>query len=195
MKHTIYLPERNNCCITAVYYAPLFIGMLAGAIKVSGNISGISPLIHQYIAPVYSGGTVGEVFWHTMTVTLLCTGIAFMFGLCAVGQPFGIALLLYRGFGIGVSAAVQYEFGGVKALPEVLLLLLPKALVCTALTFLAVRELLRSSGSLLRFMCKADEMQRPEMKLYCIRFGVIAALSVAAAAVDALLNFLLAGVL
>jgi len=177
-----------------MFCIPLLAGMLAGSVWYSGHSGQISPLIHQFFAPCLSGETVSEVFISTLAIGLLFTAIAFFAGLSAVGQPVAVIHPVLRGFGIGVSAAVEYSAGGIGTLPDVALLLLPKAIIAAAISFIAVREALRSSCLLMKAVASGEAPERPELKLYCLRFAVLSVFCIIAAAFDALLSYLLSGI-
>ena len=193
MKHTIYFPKCSSSLAGYLFCIPLFIGMLAGSVWYSGHSGHISPFLHQYFSPRLSGETVSEVFISTLMMGLFFTAIAFLSGLSAIGQPVAFIQPLYRGFGIGLSAAVEYSADGAGALPEILLLLLPKALIASVISFIAVREALRSSCVLMKAIAKAEVPERPVLRLYCLRFGVLSAFCIIAAAVDAILSYLISG--
>ncbi len=104
---------------------------------------------------------------------------AFFFGLCAVGQPFGIALLIYRGIGIGAAAAAAYLSMGAGAFVTVIFALMPKAAAFAFLAALAVRETVSYSATLFRCGLRKEEnyVEKYSFRLYCIRFIVVMLLS------------------
>lgn len=171
--------------------------VLVIGIAVGGFFTDISPtpFLHQYFSPLFSGDTLAEVFRNTFVSLLLFLAAAFLAGLSAFGQISGILMLFYRGFGIGISTALMYAEYGAGALPSVLVLLLPKVLLSTGISVLAVREMIRSSGMLLKYVVNdgSQEHDRKFFRLYCLKFAVLVFLSFAAAVLDSLMNYLLAG--
>jgi hypothetical protein len=120
---------------------------------------------------------------------------AFLFGLSAVGQPFGLALLIYRGIGIGVSVTTLYAVFGTGSVMRVLVLVFPKALAVSAISVLAVRETVRSSNSLLSYCVKSEhDDNRNSIRLYSLKFVVLILLSLLISAADGGVNYLYSAV-
>lgn len=193
MKHTIYFPKNERSFSAFLFCIPLLIGTLSGSVWYSGHSGTIPSWIHLYFAPQLCGDTVSDIFFRMLLTELLFTVTALLSGLSAVGQPVSLIQPLYLGFGIGVSAALEYSSGGIDSLPEVFFLLLPKAIMSAVIVYLSVREALRSSCNILRAAVSGDIPERPGLKLYFLRFGVLAALCIIAAAADSLLSYLFAG--
>ncbi|HOO08157.1 MAG TPA: hypothetical protein PLH83_16965 [Ruminococcus sp.] len=146
--------------------------------------------------PVFSGNTAAEVFRNTFLSSAVFITAAFLGGLSAAGAPIGAGLAFYRGFGIGASAAGMYLSLGGAALPGVLVLLLPKAVAVSAVSLLAVRELFRSSGILLRFFVLGEtDLRKGSAKLYLLKYGVLLLLSLLISGADAAMNYFFAGLL
>ena len=205
MEQIIYAPHGNGFGYRsgsglALMCAAVIAGILIGAFRAVdiGTAADIPVWLHQYFAPVLSGLTPAQVFRHTLFSALMCLAAAFMSGLCAVGQPLGAALLVYRGMGIGAAAAIEYTLHGVSAVPAVLLLILPRAAAELAVLMLAVRELMRSSCSLMRSLLRSsadDDEQSARLRLYCIRFAVLAVISLFVSAAESVLCYLFAGMI
>ncbi|MBQ1464650.1 MAG: hypothetical protein IIZ18_07560 [Ruminococcus sp.] len=177
---------------------PVIAGIVSGSVWASsGGASTASPLIHQYFAPQLCGNTLLEVFRNTLVTTSVFAAAAFFAGLSVFGQPVGALMLIYRGFGIGASAAALYIASGFHGIPAALLLLLPKALAAAVTGILSVRECMRFSGRIAEFSCGSDEPVRDTvaLKLYCNRFLVLVTFAIIIAAADTLLNYLFAGLL
>ena len=174
----------------------VIVGIAAGtAFAASG--SRLSPWwVHQYFSPVFSGNTAAEVFRNTFLSSAVFITAAFLGGLSAAGAPIGAGLAFYRGFGIGASAAGMYLSLGGAALPGVLVLLLPKAVAVSAVSLLAVRELFRSSGILLRYFVLGEtDLRKGSAKLYLLKYGVLLLLSLLISGADAAMNYFFAGLL
>jgi len=99
--------------------------------------------------------------------------------LSAFGQPLGIALIIYRGFGIGAASAALYSAYGSSAVLKVLVLLLPKALAVTLVSVLAVRELMRASQCVLRFWTYGGipDERSADLRRYSLKFAVLMLIS------------------
>ncbi|MBQ8961745.1 MAG: hypothetical protein IJ071_11130 [Ruminococcus sp.] len=195
MKNNIvYTAERRSGALRLSLL--IVAGIAAGTAFAAGKGNLSQAWAHQFFSPIFSGNTAAEVFRNTFLSSAAFITAAFFIGLSAAGQPFGAALALYRGFGIGASAAGMYLSEGASALPAVLVLLVPKALAVSAVSVLAVRELFRSSGTLLRFFLFGENgARRPSAKLYLIKYGVLMLLSLLISGADAAMNYFFAGLL
>lgn len=151
--------------------------------------------LHQYFAPVFSGINLFEYMRSGILISIAFTAVVFLLGFFAFGQPFGIVLLIYRGFGIGASAAFMYTLYGGKAFGLILITVLPKAAALTFIAVLAVRELIRASVFSLScwFFENGNESKRMSIQLYCLKFIVLAVMVIIVAAADAAVNFAFAG--
>lgn len=176
--------------------AVVIAGITAGSLMaVKMNIAEFSenPWLHQYFNPVYSGNTVLEVFKNTLYPMTLYLTAVFVLGFCSVGQPVAVALLIYKGMGIGLSAGAMYVASGAQAIIPVIALVVPKALAVTFIAVLSARESMRLSGAQLRFLFRQkipEEKMSNTLKLYCIKFIVLMLFAVAEAVADSLMNYI-----
>ena len=195
MKHTAYIPAGKKGASLFLLCLPAIAGIALGAFYAADKHE-LSPWVHQYFCPGMNGATVAEVFVNTLVSGMLFLAAAFLLGASAFGIPFGAALLIYRGFGIGASGAFLYS-GGISAVPAVLILLVPEALAGAVLSVIAVRELMRFSGGIFRctVMQKSRESELPGVKLYCVRFIVLGLFAVIISTAASLLNYLFSGLL
>lgn len=194
MKHETLLTqaESRRICLFFLSMAAV-LGIIIGAITAVSAPDSANVLLHQYFSPIHSGNTLFEVFRNTSVTSILFLSAVFVLGLSAIGQPFGIALLVYRGVGIGFSVALMYLQNGVGALPAVSLLVVPKAVTVIFLSALAVREMLKLSGSLFGFIFReqaSDCKNNRIFRLYCIKFAVIAVIMLIVSVLDSALNYI-----
>jgi hypothetical protein len=101
----------------------------------------------------------------TLFVLMLC-------GFCAVSQPLILAALLLRGFSIGAGISVTYIEHSTKGIFLTAILIVPFALMSSAVLVLAARESLRSSCILAKFAFKNNSTQF-DTKLYRTKFSVL----------------------
>ncbi|MGN0575773.1 MAG: stage II sporulation protein M [Ruminococcus sp.] len=194
MKHRKDLTqtESRRICLFMLNIAVLA-GVAVGAVIAVTGKGTSNPLLHQFFSPAYSGDTVLEVFRNTFLTSAFFMAALFLLGFFAFGQPLGVAMLIYRGVGIGTAVAQMYIAAGLASLPSVLVLVLPKALVTAFTASLGARELLRLSRTVLLFLFK-DEQPNEKMsrtiKLYCIKFIVLIFLLLLAALADSALNYI-----
>ena len=97
-----------------------------------------SAWFHQF-SPLNGGR---DVFGNCRKISVIisnfsCCGV--FSGFFVFGQPIGVALLVWRGVGIGISVAEMYKIHGAGAIPEVIMLILPKAFVSAIVAVLAIR--------------------------------------------------------
>ena len=123
---------------------------------------------------------------HTFISLLLFLGAAYLAGLFAFGRACGLALLIYRGIGIGVSAALMYVMYGKGAVLPVVFTFLPRAAAVAFIAAVAVRESVRNSRAILAFcMNRYDGSENSvSFKLYCLRFIVLIIFSILISAAD-----------
>ncbi len=187
-------PAKRHGSFVFWLNAVLIMGIALGSFF--GNPYNISsPLVNQFFSPVYSGNTPVEVFSNTFMSLFFFVLTAFLSGMSAIGQPVGILLLLYRGFGIGISTMSLYCQKGLSAVPAVVTLVLPKAIFSSAVSVLAVRELLRLSCRVMKFVTSGESTVSEEksFRLYCVKFAVLCGMCVAISVADAVANYLFAG--
>jgi hypothetical protein len=193
-----YTTDRNRSetsflLLTAVIMAGIVIGALYSS---KGQFTG-SPWLGQYFIHKGDNAKALTLFLHTASSSVFFLMSVFLCGTSAVGQPLSLALLLYRGFGAGLSATCLYGGMGIKAVPAVMILLLPKAAVMLIAALLAVRESIRSSCRLAGFLINGEcsDDNKSCLRMYLIRFMVLASLSILISAGDALLYQLMDGLL
>ncbi|MDE6671206.1 MAG: stage II sporulation protein M [Ruminococcus sp.] len=167
-------------------------GILTGAIYSAGHAVG-SPWLHQYFIPELSGGTIYEVFRNTFLSLTVFTVTAFLMGLSAIGQPVGVLMLMYRGFGIGTAVSHVYTVKGLHGVPEVLIMILPECLAVSVITLLSVRELMRLSHGVFVSVISEKLHTDKTFRLYCLEFLVLIAVSFLVAVLTALMNYIFSG--
>lgn len=116
----------------------------------------------------------------------------FMLGLCAVGQPFEIAVAVFRGMGIGLTMSQLYAVYGRQGMPFSAGLMIPGAVVSSLAVISGVKEAFSLSGIYLRHTLSAErEMGMADIaKLYCAKFFVLEAVVAVSAGIDVLCNYL-----
>lgn len=170
---------QSRKAFTMLLFAFTAAGAIAGSVYGASHTDTTVIWLHQYFTPAPHTSPVLALMKVTFLSSALYLAAAYLTGLFAFGQPVGYLLLIYRGFGMGVSSAMTYARLGLHALPDIMLLLLPRALAVTVLSVLAVRELIRSSGNLLRTLTAGDmrDDKRSGLKNYTLRFAVLVLLS------------------
>lgn len=137
------------------------------------------------------GRLLAESLWGN-TVFLLGTAVL---GLCPVGQPFELALLVIRGMGLGYSMAQLYSLAGREMLGYCMGLMLPGAVIGLLGLIAAVREALCLSGIYLRMTLSDKPVQglSQTIKLYGAKLLAAEAVLALAAGADTVCNYLFIG--
>lgn len=193
MKHTAYIPSEKKGANFFLLCLPVIAGIAAGSFFGTGSEP--SFWLHQYFCPLYSGDTVLEVFRNTFAACAVFITAAFIAGLSAVGLPLGIAMLIYRGFGIGISGAVLYSRDGLNAVPEILTMLVPKSAAVVTVSVLAVRELIRLSGNIFSSTVGRKDAGAADLRLYGLKFAILIVFSIIISAADSAVNYIFSGLL
>ncbi|HCJ40714.1 hypothetical protein [uncultured Ruminococcus sp.] len=126
------------------------------------------------------------------TAFLLALALA---GFCALGQPFELALLMFRGMGIGCMLTEVYADVGKNSVPYAAGLLLPGAVISLLALVAAAREALCLSNIYLRvtLSSRGGEGLAETAKLYGAKMLVIEAMLALAAGADTVCNYLFIG--
>ena len=116
-------------------------------------------------------------------------------GFCALGQPFELALLMFRGMGIGCMLTEVYADVGKNSVPYAAGLLLPGAVISLLALVAAAREALCLSNIYLRvtLSSRGGEGLAETAKLYGAKMLVIEAMLALAAGADTVCNYLFIG--
>lgn len=195
MKQISYINSQKKSPLMPVLFGLAAVGITLGALYQTIKSPEPSFWIHQYFAPVYSGTDLFGYMCRSFWTAALFLAAAFLSGFSAVGQPFGILLIISRGFGVGASAATMYVLHGGTAVAGILVFVLPKAVVSLFICGLAIREALRASTYTLSGWLPEGfrEYGKMDIRLYCVKFLVLIIISLIISVGDAMLNFMLAG--
>ena len=180
-------PETKNLTFLLLLSA-ISAGIFAGAVYGTGH-EVKNAWVHQYFLPEFSGGTIYEVFRNTFISLFLFIMVEFVTGLSAIGQPAGVLMLIYRGFGIGASVSAVYMAKGLHAMPEVLILILPECLAVAGISILAVREQMRLSRGVFMAVIAEKSHTDKEFRLYCLEFIVLTGVSLLVAVFATIMNY------
>ncbi len=123
--------------------------------------------------------------------------VMFISGFCAFGQPIQMFFTAYRGFAVGVSSALTYLELGIKGFPAVLIMILPFAAVSSLIVIIGSREAMSFSGCFADFAFgrKTNEICRPDVRLYGIKFIILIAAALISAAADSVITYFLSSIL
>lgn len=159
----------NLSTLLFVVLVGTFIGSLAASR--SGNID----IFSHYLV---NGGFLADNhnFFSGFTNALYSSAltlIVLMFcGFCAISQPIIFLTLLSRGFSLGAGIATTYLKYDTRGVFLTVTLILPFALMSSAVIVLAARESFSLSKIFADFAFKSTQ-QKLEIKLYFIKFAVL----------------------
>lgn len=118
---------------------------------------------------------------------------AFLCGLCPLGQPFEVILLVIKGMGIGLTLSQLYTgFGSQKMLLSIGLVV-PGAVISSISLVFAVREALCLSNIYLSISISDVQQDglRETIKLYAVKYLILLTVLAASAGIDCLCSYLL----
>lgn len=126
--------------------------------------------------------------------TLFLLGLAIA-GLCAVGQPFAVLLIVLRGMGIGHKSAQLYSTAGRGDILYAAGIFLPGAVISALALALAAREAISLSNIYLRLTLSGGRGYDPSgaVKLYGAKLLVVEAMLALAAGADTICCYLFTG--
>ena len=115
---------------------------------------------------------------------LLC--IAMLLGLCAIGSPFELFVLVLHGAWIGsCMATIDVEYG-LKGLGICLLFILPQALLTSAAVMVACREGVRFSRSISKVIFSGQQTNlTASFRHYCSKYILCYLLAALASIIEA----------
>jgi hypothetical protein len=190
MKKISTLSEKRTSL--TVYLMVIAVGIVTGAFLAKSPSLAGSCLVNQFFLVDTQEVSAVSLIVRTFSVSLLVVSAAFFFGASAVGQPFGIFLLIYRGTGIGISASAMYIYCGTAAILPVAVTILPKGIAFSVITALAVRENVHNSCLIFSrcFGRGEHETVKGGFKLILVKYAVLIILSLIISFADGGLYFL-----
>lgn len=167
-----------------LFLAAVGYGAILSGFMDAGTANALEQITRGYLAGRAESGFV-DIALHTFLSSLVLTGGIFLCGFSAVGQPFSICCLLFRGMGLGMSMAHFYlSFDG-KGILLALLLLLPAGALSGYALLLGCRESLRLSNRFFRAMVKGEALSSRSFSVYGMKFGILLLMLAAASLLDA----------
>lgn len=164
---------------------------LAMLVFFAGTAAGISSVVNSDKREAFynffiSGGlafrsgesTIFEILKMNFCGVFFILLFLFVLGFFTFGQVISIPVILYRGFSLGTSVTLMmYEFGS-KGILLSSVLIIPFGIFTNIAILLAVRETIRGSDMLFKyiFFCREKENTKKFVKLYAIRFVVLISL-------------------
>ena len=128
-----------------------------------------------------------SIFSASFASSFLFIFACFLCGLSMWGAFMIPLVLLFRGFGLGLTSGYLYAAYLGKGILFNLAVILPGAFICCLSILLASREGIRFSRKLAA-SCDTTAFERAQIKRYSLRFGAILGIAFLAAIIDLLLS-------
>ena len=178
-----------------IMLAFILMGITAGTViytKYPETAAGISGFIKTS-----DKRTLAMVFKEAFRSTFLMLILLMFSGFSAVSQPLELGSLIYRGIILGISFSYTYVTYAFKGIFICVLMILPHALATSVILVLAVRESMRMSNAaaVMLFKDNPDIPERPDTRLYLLKFMVLVILLLISSAIDCIITYLLTGML
>ncbi len=112
------------CC----FFGGLVIGRFAAAMLSPESAQAAQELLFGYLT-TETGSSFGEIFVSGMSGNFFMLLVLIFCSYCAIGIPIIFLLIICQGAGIGLSFSTIFALFGTKALPYVILVLLPGTII------------------------------------------------------------------
>ncbi len=157
----IIIPKAKNHHTGAILLILAVLGAAAGFLLYEKLFDALSyDTVYSYLTLRLRGGffsNASSSFLGALTWLI----IPFVSGLCAVGQPTAIAIMPIKGMGIGIVGAYFLTTYGINGLWAFAALVLPSALIGTAITAYQCKCALTCSCRLFRYITGKSTDPRP----------------------------------
>ena len=181
------LKKNWKMLFSLIFFA---VGLILGAIIIKNNnsfvIDTFMDMFKTYIS-VKKEQSIGLNFINSLTVNLAFILFSFILGLCAVGLPLISVLPLIKGIGIGMLSGFLYSNFALSGLGYCVLIIYPGLIPATFALMLSCSTGISSSYNML-FSLSSSKSSKGELslKFYCLKFLVIALITVFSSAIDAI---------
>lgn len=180
--------KKPRSLLFSVLIALFFIGVAYGAVLVGGASQETADSL-QRITDQFLLQKAGDSFLTAMFSALASGGIfvllLFLCGFSAVGQPFSLFLVLFRGIGLGTAMGHFYLNLGLKGILMSLALIVPTGIISSYAILLAGRESVKLSNRFFKVMtCDDFSMPGGVLKTYSVKFFILVLLILLSAVVN-----------
>ena len=135
---------------------------------------------------------LGPMILKSFGTGALFMAAVFLLGLCALGQPFTVLVLVCRAVGIGAAAASVFSAYGKEGLKVFSFLLLPESAAGLMILILAARESISMSGIVFKTLTGSttDRQLCDITKLYSVKMLVLLSCTGAAALLQSVITII-----
>lgn len=149
-------------------------GLLLGNFFVKGDTDTyetVKTVFEGYLSSV-SGQTLMKNFILQLAVNCTVCVVNLIFGLCAVGFPVPVIILLIKGLSIGALSSFLYAEYALKGFGYCMLIFYPIQIIITLILMSSGKESFSMSVSLLKLLTgqRQKTVYETELKMYMVRF-------------------------
>ena len=189
--------RRNR--IMAVLLGSFLVAMLYGSVLIAQADDALKEkllfLTQEYLS-TRGEQSVLTTFLSSSSTSAVYLVSAFFLGFFAFGQPICVFMVLFRGFGLGLSMGQIYLNYQAQGFLYCLVLIVPAAVLFILILVSALKDSIQSSNLFLAiFFPKLGAVATPAaLKVYGIRYLIYLVLTILTAAIDSGMNFLFSGI-
>ncbi len=187
-----FIVQANKHIIMLVLFVVFFLGLILGHTFMKN-----SPELQKKVGSIftdYINEIIAQPFVKTLTSQLLLNILLllsiFIFGLCAVGFPLPIIILLTKGLSIGVLSSYIYSEYGLKGFGFCMLIFYPAQIMLCLVLLRAGKESFEMSMNILKYISvgrlKAGE--NADFKIYFFRYIIFAVITITVALISTVLS-------
>lgn len=176
-----FIVQANKQIIIIVLFVVFFLGLILGHtfFKSSSYLQNtVNVLFSDYIEEIISKPFI-KVLTKEIIFSIMLLLITFIIGLCAVGFPFSVFLLLIKGLSIGALSSCIYTVHGIKGFGFCMLVFYPIQILNCLILLRAGKESFEMSMSILRYITtgRLKVGENADFRVYLIKFLTLTAIS------------------
>ena len=191
--------RRNK--IMSVLLVSFLVAMLYGSVLISQADESLKNklvfLTQEYLS-IRGEQSVLSTFLTSISTLSIYLVSGFLLGFFAFGQPCCIFIILFRGFGLGLSMGQIYLDYQAQGVVDCLVLIVPAAVLFTLILTAALKDSIQLSNLFLAVLFPRFgnlAAQESLLKVYTIRYLVYFLLTFLIAALESGMNFLFSGII
>lgn len=172
-----FVVQASKHILMMILFAVLFIGLICGNffVKESENTyETVGNLFQDYISSL-SGQTLLRTFLVQSMINIVILALTFVFGLCAIGFPVPIILMLIKGISIGALSGFMYTEYALKGFGYCMLVFYPVQIISCLILLRAGKESFSMSKSIFKILTEQRQKAGDvcDLKLYLLRYFIL----------------------
>ena len=186
--------------LTTVLLAAFLVALLYGSVLMSQADQTLqdklSFLTQEYISNRGEQSII-STFLSSLSTNGLYLGAAFLLGFFALGQPFSMFIMLFRGFGLGLAMGNIYTHHQAEGVLYCMVFIVPAAVLFTFVLVAALKDSIQFSNLFLAsiFPRLGTAASGETLKFYCAKYAFYLLLILLISAFDAAINFLFSSII